>query len=81
MIKLAGVTTGEIVASKIHNICDSRKIVITHRNVQRRVYDALNVLVSLGYCYKEASRIYYIGDQPKTVNHKLETYFQKKSQL
>ena len=62
VIKQAKVTSGEIVASKIHSICDSRKIVITHRNVQRRVYDALNVLVSLGYCYKEASRIYYIGD-------------------
>ena len=33
VIKVAGVISGEIVAKKIHNLCDSRNIIITRRSV------------------------------------------------
>jgi hypothetical protein len=34
---------------------------IDYRNLQRRVYDALNVLESLGFIRKQKNKIQYLG--------------------
>lgn len=57
-------TTGAKVAQRILEIYKENKIESDFKNVQRRVYDALNVLSALGIIQKDRNRIQYKGVHP-----------------
>jgi hypothetical protein len=55
-------TTGTNIAKRILEIYRNKKMCMDFKNVQRRVYDALNVLSALGIIQKkEKNKIYYKG--------------------
>lgn len=54
-------TTGTKIANRILEIYKDKKINMDFKNVQRRVYDALNVLSALGIIKKDRNRIKYRG--------------------
>jgi len=54
-------TTGTNIARRILEIYRSKRMCMDFKNVQRRVYDALNVLSALGIIHKDRNRIHYRG--------------------
>jgi DNA gyrase/topoisomerase IV subunit B len=54
-------TTGTKIANKILDIYKDKKINMDFKNVQRRVYDALNVLSALSIILKDRNRIKFRG--------------------
>jgi predicted Zn-dependent protease len=54
-------TTGTQIALRIEEIYKEKKMKIDFKNVQRRVYDALNVLSALKIIRKDKNRISWIG--------------------
>ena len=54
-------TTGTNIARRILEIYKSKRMCMDFKNVQRRVYDALNVLSALGIIHKDRNRIHYRG--------------------
>lgn len=54
-------TTGTKIANKILEIYKDKKINMDFKNVQRRVYDALNVLSALNIIRKDRNRIKFKG--------------------
>jgi predicted Zn-dependent protease len=54
-------TTGTQIALRIEEIYKEKKMKIDFKNVQRRVYDALNVLSALKIIRKDKNRICWIG--------------------
>ena len=54
-------TTGTKIAMKILEIYKDKKINMDFKNVQRRVYDALNVLSALNIIKKDRNRIKFRG--------------------
>jgi hypothetical protein len=64
MIKEKRITTGNQIAKSIINDMIGKKsgfYEIEFKNVQRRVYDALNVLHAMNFITKERNEIRYIG--------------------
>lgn len=57
MVIESQVTTGSDIAQKILEIYKQQKKVMDFKNVQRRVYDALNVLTALKFIRKDHGRI------------------------
>jgi hypothetical protein len=60
-VKLHQETTGTNIARRILEIYRSKRMCMDFKNVQRRVYDALNVLSALGIIHKDRNRIHYRG--------------------
>jgi hypothetical protein len=54
-------TTGTKIAMRILEIYKDKKINMDFKNVQRRVYDALNVLSALGIIKKDRNRVKFRG--------------------
>lgn len=54
-------TTGTKIAQRILEIYRGRNMDMDFKNVQRRVYDALNVLSALCIIHKDRNRIHYKG--------------------
>jgi hypothetical protein len=54
-------TTGTKIAQRILDIYRHKRMNMDFKNVQRRVYDALNVLSALGIIHKDRNRIHYKG--------------------
>jgi hypothetical protein len=54
-------TTGTDIARRILDIYRNKKMRMDFKNVQRRVYDALNVLSALGIIHKDRNKIHYRG--------------------
>ena len=54
-------TTGTKIAQRILEIYRNRNMEMDFKNVQRRVYDALNVLSALCIIHKDRNRIHYKG--------------------
>lgn len=54
-------TTGTKIAMKILEIYKDKKINMDFKNVQRRVYDALNVLSALNIIKKDRNKIKFKG--------------------
>lgn len=58
-------TTGTKIAQRILEIYRHKRMNMDFKNVQRRVYDALNVLSALGIIHKDRNRIHYKGNVTK----------------
>jgi len=54
-------TTGTKIANRILEIYKDKKINMDFKNVQRRVYDALNVLTALNIIVKDRNRVTFKG--------------------
>lgn len=54
-------TTGAKIAQRVQEIYRQRKMKIEFKNVQRRVYDALNVLAALNIIIKDKSDVEWVG--------------------
>lgn len=60
-VRKKGETTGTNIANQILEIYKERNMDLDFKNVQRRVYDALNVLSALDIITKDRNRITFKG--------------------
>ena len=61
MVQSCPITTGTEIAEKILEIYKKQKKNEDFKNIQRRVYDALNVLSALKFIKKDSGRIIWQG--------------------
>lgn len=71
-IKKAGVTTGSQVTQHILNVLKSQKKDDQFKNIQRRVYDSINVMSAAGVIKKDNKEIRYIRNEKEKNNLNLE---------
>jgi hypothetical protein len=60
-VRINNGATGTDIAQRILEVYAGLGIKMDFKNVQRRVYDALNVLCALGIVKKEKNRIFFIS--------------------
>lgn len=60
-VRESGVTTGNRLAKEIIHAFPEQYVSLEYKNVQRRVYDALNVLHAQGIITKDRNEIHYKG--------------------
>lgn len=61
MVQQSSGATGTEIAEKIFELYKTKNLDMDFKNVQRRVYDALNVLHALNVIRKDKNRIVYLG--------------------
>ena len=70
LLKINRILTGKQVTKHIENQIKNIGVSITFKNIQRRVYDALNVLSAIGIISKQKSNLVYNGEF-KLIDNKL----------
>lgn len=71
-LKKTGVTTGSQVTQHILNVLKSQKKDDQFKNIQRRVYDSINVMSAAGVIKKDNKEIRYIRNEKEKNNLNLE---------
>ena len=71
-LKKAGVTTGSQVTQHILNVLKSQKKDDQFKNIQRRVYDSINVMSAAGVIKKDNKEIRYIKNENEKNNINFE---------
>ena len=72
-------TTGNEVTEHIKNILQSKKDEqLNQKNIQRRVYDAINVMSAIGLIKKNKQKIQYIKEDKENLNKEINNWFNKK---
>ena len=68
-IKQKHYTKGSDVTNHILNVLSSKKVKLNYKNIQRRVYDAINVMCAIGLINKEKGNITFISNDEKNINN------------
>ena len=67
-IKQKHYTKGSDVTNHILEVLSSKKAKLNYKNIQRRVYDAINVMCAIGLINKEKGNITFISNDDKILN-------------
>ena len=67
-IKQKHYTKGSDVTNHILDVLSSKKAKLNYKNIQRRVYDAINVMCAIGLINKEKGNITFISNDDKILN-------------
>ena len=68
-IKQKQYTKGSDVTNHILDVLSSKKVKLNYKNIQRRVYDAINVMCAIGLINKEKGNITFISNDEKNINN------------
>ena len=68
-IKQKHYTKGSDVTNHILEVLSSKKAKLNYKNIQRRVYDAINVMCAIGLINKEKGNITFISNDDKILNN------------
>ena len=68
-IKQKHYTKGSDVTNHILDVLSSKKAKLNYKNIQRRVYDAINVMCAIGLINKEKGNITFISNDEKNINN------------
>ncbi len=68
-IKQKHYTKGSDVTNHILDVLSSKKVKLNYKNIQRRVYDAINVMCAIGLINKEKGNITFISNDEKNINN------------
>ena len=71
-LKKTGVTTGTQVTEHILNVLNSQRKDDQFKNIQRRVYDSINVMSAAGVIKKGNKEIRFLGNENEKNNPKIE---------
>ena len=68
-IKQKQYTKGSDVTNHILDVLSSKKVKLNYKNIQRRVYDAINVMCAIGLINKEKGNITFISNDENNINN------------